>query len=274
MVIKQLVDFFGTVCAYVVVESNNARDENMDKLIFTVLNSMKNTQARQTNNAHEIANAVTPGFKKSYNEEARSLDIYVPGTHNSRAVAELTRSNAVDMSPGTMMVSGRDLDIYVNDLGAIAVQGPQGQDLYTRRGDLSVSADGALVTGSGSLVLGDNGPITVPQGSHISITSNGTVTMVPSGTSQEVAVGRIKLVDTKGQNLIIREDGLYQAPSGELPASAEVKVTPRALEGSNVNVVDSMVRMIALSREYEMTVNMIKHAREIDEASASTMRLN
>ena len=78
MVIKQLVDFFGTVCAYVVVESNNARDENMDKLIFTVLNSMKNTQARQTNNAHEIANVVTPGFKKSYNEEARSLDIYVP----------------------------------------------------------------------------------------------------------------------------------------------------------------------------------------------------
>lgn len=154
------------------------------------------------------------------------------------------------------------------------MQGPEGQDLYTRRGDLSVSANGALVTGSGRLVLGDNGPITVPQGSHISITSNGTVTMIPSGASQEVAVGRIKLVDTKGENLIIREDGLYQGVNGELSASAEVKVTPRALEGSNVNVVDSMVKMIALSREYEMTVNMIKNAREVDAASASTMRLN
>ena len=246
----------------------------MDKLIFTVLNSIKSTQTRQTNNAHEIANVATPGFKKSFSEQASSLDVYVPGTHNSRAMAELKRSNLVDMSPGAMMVSGRALDIYVNDLGAIAVQGPEGQDFYTRRGDLSVSANGALVTGSGSLVLGDNGPITVPQGSHISITSNGTVTMIPSGASQEVAVGRIKLVDTKGENLVIRKDGLYQAVNGELSASAEVKVTPRALEGSNVNVVDSMVKMIALSREYEMTVNMIKNAREVDAASASTMRLN
>lgn len=246
----------------------------MDKMIFTMLNSMKSVQTRQTNNAHEIANVVTPGFKKSFSEQTRSLDVYVPGTHNSRAMPESKASNVVDMNPGAMMVSGRALDIYVNDLGAIAVQGPEGQDLYTRRGDLSVSAEGVLVTGSGSLVLGDNGPITVPQGSNISVTSDGTVNMIPSGDSQEVAVGRIKLVDTKNQDLFIREDGLYQLASGELPASADVRVTPKALEGSNVNVVDSMVRMISLSREYEMSVNMIKNAREVDAASASTMRLN
>jgi flagellar basal-body rod protein FlgF len=183
-------------------------------------------------------------------------------------------NNVVDMTPGALMVSGRDLDIYVNGLGAIAVQGPEGQDLYTRRGDLSVSAAGMLVNGKGDLVLGDSGPITIPEGTNISIANDGTINMVPTGANQEVKVGRIKLVDTTNEIMLIREDGLYQLAQGQLQASAEVKITPKALEGSNVNVVDSMVRMIALSRQYEMSVNMIKNAREVDAASASTMRLN
>jgi len=246
----------------------------MDKMIFTMLNSMMNVQTKQTNNAHEIANVVTPGFKKSYSEQTRSMDVHIPGAHNSRAMPMSRANNVVDMNPGSLMISGRALDIYVNGAGAIAVQGPEGQDLYTRRGDLSVSASGALVTGTGNLVLGDNGPITIPEGTNISISNDGTVNMIPPGASVEVAVGRIKLVDATNQNLLIREDGMYQLAEGELPASANVRVTPKALEGSNVNVVDSMVRMIMLSRQYEMSVNMIKNAREVDAASASTMRLN
>jgi len=172
------------------------------------------------------------------------------------------------------MVSGRALDVYVNTSGAIAVQGPEGQELYTRRGDLTISADGQLMTGTGSLVLGDGGPITVPGGSNISITNDGSVNMIPRGANAEVTVGRIKLVDTKDTEMLIREDGLYQVREGALPASADITLTTKALEGSNVTVVDSMVRMITLSRQYEMSVNMIKNAREVDAASASLMRLN
>jgi flagellar basal-body rod protein FlgF len=246
----------------------------MDKMIFTMLNSMKNVQIKQTNNAHEIANVVTPGFKKSYSEQTKSLDVHIPGAFNSRAMPVSKATNVVDMNPGALMVSGRALDVYVNGLGAIVVQGPDGQDLYTRRGDLSVSAAGMMVTGIGHLVLGDNGPITVPEGTNISIANDGTINMIPTGATQEVKVGRIKLVDTANEKMLIREDGLYQLAQGQLQASAGVKITAKALEGSNVNVVDSMVRMISLSRQYEMSVNMIKNAREVDAASATTMRLN
>ena len=246
----------------------------MDKMIFTMLNSMKNVQTKQSNNAHEIANVVTPGFKKSYSEQTQSRDVHIPGALNSRAMPISKASNVVDMNPGALMVSGRDLDIYVNGLGAIAVQGSDGQDLYTRRGDLSVSAAGMMVTGNGHLVLGDSGPISIPEGTNISIANDGTINMIPTGASQEVKVGRIKLVDTANEKMLIREDGLYQLSQGQLQASAGVTITSKALEGSNVNVVDSMVRMISLSRQYEMSVNMIKNAREVDAASASTMRLN
>jgi flagellar basal-body rod protein FlgF len=234
---------------------------------------MKNVQTKQTNNAHEIANVVTPGFKKSFSEQTRSLDVHIPGAYNSRAMPVSKATNLVNMDPGALMVTGRDLDVYVNGLGAIAVQGPQGQDLYTRRGDLSVAAGGALVTGTGHLVLGDDGPITIPRGTNLSITTNGTVELIPAGGREAVTVGRIKLVDTTGQKLLIKENGLYQPEQGELPASAEITLASKTLEGSNVNVVDSMVRMISLSRQYEMAVNMIKNAREVDAAGASTMRL-
>jgi flagellar basal-body rod protein FlgF len=246
----------------------------MDKMIFTMLNSMKNVQNKQSNNAHEIANVVTPGFKKSYSEQTRSLDVHIPGTFNTRAMPVTNATNVVDMNPGALMVSGRALDVYVNTSGAIAVQGPEGQELYTRRGDLTISADGQLMTGTGSLVLGDGGPITIPGGSNISITNDGSVNMIPQGANAEVTVGRIKLVDTKDTEMLIREDGLYQVREGALPASADITLTTKALEGSNVTVVDSMVRMITLSRQYEMSVNMIKNAREVDAASASLMRLN
>jgi flagellar basal-body rod protein FlgF len=246
----------------------------MDKMIFTMLNSMKNVQTKQTNNAHEIANVVTPGFKKSYSEQTKSLDVHIDGALNSRAMPISKAINVVDMNPGALMISGRSLDIYVNGAGALVVQGPEGQDLYTRRGDLSVSATGNLVTGNGNLVVGDNGPITVPQGTNVTIANDGTVRMMPPGANQEVDVARIKLVDTKGQQMLIREDGLYQLDQGQLPVAGHVRVTPKALEGSNVNVVDSMVRMIQLSRQYEMSVNMIKNAREVDAAGASTMRLS
>ena len=246
----------------------------MDKMIFTMLNSMKNVQTKQTNNAHEIANVVTPGFKKSYSEQTKSLDVHIDGALNSRAMPISKASNVVDMNPGALMISGRSLDVYVNGEGALVVQGPDGQDLYTRRGDLSVSATGNLVTGNGNLVVGDNGPITVPQGTNVTIANDGTVRMMPPGANQEVDVARIKLVDTKGQQMLIREDGLYQIAQGQLPVAGHVRVTPKALEGSNVNVVDSMVRMIQLSRQYEMSVNMIKNAREVDAAGASTMRLS
>lgn len=246
----------------------------MDKMIFTMLNSMKNVQHKQTNNAHEIANVITPGFKKSFSEQTKSLDVHVDGALNSRAMPISKATNIVDMNPGALMISGRALDIYVNDAGALVVQGPEGQELYTRRGDLSVSANGMLVTGTGHLVIGDDGPITVPQGTNISIANDGRVNMIPPGSHLEVQVGRIKLVNTADQDMLIREDGLYQLKKGDLPLDGEIRITPKALEGSNVNAVDAMVRMIQLSRQYEMAVNMIKNAREVDAASASTMRLS
>ena len=70
-------------------------------------------------------------------------------------------------------------------------------------------------------------------------------------------------------------DGLLRLKSGEpAPAAADVLLSTGTLESSNVNIVDSMVDMIELSRRYEMQVKMMKTAGDIEESSASIMRIS
>ena len=76
----------------------------MDKLIFTVLNSIKSTQTRQTNNAHEIANVATPGFKKSLSGHAISLDVYILGMNNVRTMPESKESKPLDINPSVLLI--------------------------------------------------------------------------------------------------------------------------------------------------------------------------
>ncbi|HCH23339.1 MAG TPA: flagellar biosynthesis protein FlgF, partial [Oceanospirillaceae bacterium] len=184
-------------------------------------------------------------------------------------------SNVVDMAPGALMVTGNPMDVYVEGEGALAVVGGNGSELYTRRGDIRIGADKSLVNGRGQVLMDiSGGPIKVPPGSQLEINSEGQVTMMPAGGGDRKQIGALKIVDTAGVVLTNREDGLLESDQPALPVAPEIKVTPKAIEGSSVNAIDSMVRMIELSRQYEMSVNMLKQAREVDSAGASTMRMS
>lgn len=247
----------------------------MDKMIFTMINSLKSIKTKQMYNAHEISNVITPGFKRAFREEVVSRDISVEGSLASRAIPVSSPTNNVDMTPGALMITDRPLDIYVNGEGALAVIADDGSEHYTRRGDLRLNDDGVLVNGRGHVMMDvGGGSIQVPMGSNLSILNDGMVTMIPRGQDQEQVIGQLKLVNTEGVPLKLRVDGLYDSGPEKLPQDAGVLVTSKALEGSSVNAIDSMVRMIELSRQYEMSVNMLKQVREVDTASASTMRLS
>ncbi len=74
-------------------------------------------------------------------------------------------------------------------------------------------------------------------------------------------LGRIKLVNPDPKGLVRGDDGLFRQTSG-LPADNDpaVRVVDGALEGSNVNPVDSMVNMISLARQFEMQMSLLKNA--------------
>lgn len=245
----------------------------MDGLIHVVASGAKEAMLAQAVNAHNLANAPTVGFKADL---IRAESLYVRGEGNETRAYNRVGGIDTDFSIGPMQQTGRDLDIAIDGPGWIAVQAEGGVEGLTRRGDLRINELGQLLNGAGDQILGDNGPIALPPFQSASIGSDGTVSFVPlGGQPQDVAaLDRIKLVNPPTDLLKKNESGQIQRTDGENSfADASVRLSTGMLEQSNVNGVESMVKMIELSREFEQFMKMVTVGEEVDTSSASLMRM-
>jgi len=155
------------------------------------------------------------------------------------------------------------------------VQGRDGREAYTRAGDLRVDPSGILMNGAGHPVLGDGGPLSVPPNSSLVVGGDGTISIVPlgQGPATTATVGRIKLVNPDPQTLVRGEDGLFRNLDGvDAPADANVRLASGALESSNVNVADAMVKMIELGRHFDLQVKAMRAAEENAAAAAQLLK--
>jgi flagellar basal-body rod protein FlgF len=165
----------------------------------------------------------------------------------------------------------------MNGDAMLAVQAADGSEAYTRRGDLKVSDSGLLTTGDGMPVLGDGGPITLPQMDSVSIAKDGSIWGVPQGgdPANPQQVDKLKLVSPVGSSIAKGTDGLFrEVNGGALPDDPLASVTGGSLEGSNVNATSALVQMIEASRAWETQVKMIDTAKQLDDGGASLMRLD
>ena len=244
----------------------------MDRGLYVAMTGAKQIMQAQAVNNHNIANISTVGFRADQVAFASS-PIYGPGY--------ATRVNAVagdagtDFSMGTMENTGGNLDIAVNGKGFIAVRGKDGQEAYTRAGDLRVSPNGELTTVSGLPVLSESGPITLPPFTSVSIGGDGTISVVPQGSAPYAVTqaDRIKLVNPATSDLQKGEDGLLRTKSGaKLKSDDSVSVTSGELESSNVNAAQSLINMIELQRLYEFQIKSI-NSTDTNEQSAERLML-
>ncbi|NRB38154.1 MAG: flagellar basal body rod protein FlgF [Pseudomonadales bacterium] len=244
----------------------------MDKALYIGMTAAKQTMQAQALNSHNLANVSTTGFRQDFTA-AREAQIAGSG-HNSRANV-LVYGIASNMTPGAVNTTGNTLDVAIRGNGWIAVQAPDGSEAYTRRGDLQVGLSGLLETAAGHLVLGDSGPVAVPEYSSISIGSDGTVSIVPKGQSSAVtaSVDRIKLVELDNNELRKDKTGLFKTNDGlEREASANVQLVSGALESSNVNGTEAMVTMIQLARQFELQIKLMDKTQEMAQASEKLLR--
>ena len=122
-----------------------------------------------------------------------------------------------NFSPGAMQTTGRDLDVAINGEGLIAVQGEDGKEAYTRAGDLRITPEGLLRTGTGLQVMGQDGPITIPPSEKLTIGSDGTISIVPMGAGNATTLqvlDRIKLVKPEMKDMEKLGDGLMHPKDG------------------------------------------------------------
>ncbi len=247
----------------------------MDELVYVAMNGARQLERAQAITSHNLANASTVGFRAELHG-FEDVDITGPG-FESRVNTAVTHGG-YSSAKGSNIATGNEMDVAVNGSGWLAVQAPDGSEAYTKAGDLRVTALGMITNGRGLPVMGDAGsPLSVPPYSSLTIGNDGTVSIVPKGQgAQSIAtVGRLKLVDPPAADLEKGVDGLIRMKDGsEALPDADVSVTTGVLEGSNVNVVDALVTMIGISRQYEMQIKLIDSASENAQAAASMMSLS
>lgn len=247
----------------------------MDKLIYTAMTGATQALEQQATTSQNLANANTSGFRAQI-DSFQAIPVMGPGALKTRTqVSNATVGSSFLMGPLTQ--TGRELDVALQGPGWIAIKAEDGSEAYTRNGAFEVSPTGILITQAGLQVVGDGGPITIPPDAKLIVGKDGTLsTLVPGLVPATVnALGRIKLVNPPEDNLVRGDDGLFRLKQGGVAQlDPNLHIVGGALEGSNVNLVESMVRMVNLARSYDTQIAMIKTAQENAAKSSQIMNLN
>lgn len=245
----------------------------MDRMLYLAMSAAKETLIAQANNSNNLANVNTPGFLEDLNQ-FRSMPVYGQG-YPTRVYALGERPSS-NFDKGSIQATGNPLDLAIRGEGYFAVQAADGSEAYTRRADLQVDANGLVTNGQGLPLIGNSGPIALPPYERLEIATDGTITILPEGATPDALaiLDRIKMVNPGNAELIKGDDGLLRLRGGdEADADAATELVTGAIESSNVNASDALVTMIELARKFEMQVKMMKTSEELDNASASLMRL-
>ncbi|NDV13036.1 flagellar basal-body rod protein FlgF [Crenobacter caeni] len=232
----------------------------MDRMLYVAMNGAKHVELQQSTTAHNLANVHTNGYKA---DQVAFRALPVVGDGSPTRVYQVDHTVGHDLSQGSLQQTGNERDFALSGEGFFAVTAPDGAEAYTRDGGFVLDEAGVMRTRSGLPIVGDGGPIAVPENSRVLIGRDGTVSAVPvdGGDRQAQEVGRIKLVNPGARAVYKGEDGLFRLSAGGIaPQDDTVKVVSGALEASNVNAVESLVQMISHARHYDLTVKLMQTA--------------
>ncbi|HTS05830.1 MAG TPA: flagellar basal-body rod protein FlgF [Candidatus Eisenbacteria bacterium] len=154
-------------------------------------------------------------------------------------------AGATDLESGSLTATGNPLDLAVAGKGFFVVQS-SGGTLYTRNGGFHRTLDGRLVTAAGDPVLGEDGPIQLPNG-VFAVAADGTISV------DGAIAARLRIAEfAPNTELAAAGKALYAAPTGsELPAASS-SIRQGMIEQSNVSPVEGGVQLITIQRNAEM----------------------
>jgi len=211
--------------------------------VYSALSGMQSRLEDLDRLASDLANVGTSGYKTergaTFVAERQSFKNVLDA-----AVDVTAGGTRLDLSPGSIGTTGRDLDAAIEGAGFFVMNTPAG-DRYTRDGAFVRRGDGTLTSGDGSPIMGTAGPIKVGTGT-IAIAEDGTV------KAGDVIAGKLKVMQFASEDDIEREKGSrFRAKPGVTPTVATVRIMGGSLEKSNVTVVDRMVALTEVQRSFE-----------------------
>jgi flagellar basal-body rod protein FlgF len=159
-----------------------------------------------------------------------------------------------NLSEGAIKTTGNTFDVAIRGDGYFVVEKQDGTSNYTRNGSFTMDATGQLVTQAGDPVMSNGGaPIFfTPQDTNITISADGTI------STNNGVIGRLRVVSFEdGQDLKLEQGGLLSTDQAPQDIQRPT-VVQGALEGSNIQPVIEMARMIEVHRTYDSVKNFIE----------------
>lgn len=223
----------------------------MIKGIYSAASAMLPQATKQNAIANNVANIGTSGFKRDsvfYQEFTKATSAFKRSGY-PEWFREKVEKTYIDFSQGQFQQTNRPLDVGIYGDGFFTISTPQGIR-YTRNGEFSLNTQGILVNSTGDPVMGEGGPITIPQeAKEISISSEGEILV--DGAS----IDRLKIVNFSKPYQLVRERAgsifMTKPDAREMPVEASTTINQGVLESSNSLGIREMVDMVELYRSYE-----------------------
>lgn len=211
--------------------------------------------------AHNIANAATTGYRQQGLVFSEYVTSIAGGESASMAAA---RVKMTSNAQGILTPTGNALDLAIEGDGYFQIDTPNGLRL-TRAGAFNVNSVGDIVTSDGYLVLDPGGaPINVLPGSaDVMIAADGTISL------GDRFLGQIGVVSVPENANLQRETGVLFSTDAPVTVATDGKVLQGHLEGSNVDAISQLTRMIEVQRAYELGQKLLDMD---DERSRSTLQ--
>jgi flagellar basal-body rod protein FlgF len=227
----------------------------MDNAGYTTLTRQAGLLREMQVVANNIANMSTTGYRREgliFSEHVQALDDGGPSISMANGDSWMT-----DERQGPLTMTRGTYDFAIEGEGFFAVMTPDGERL-TRAGSFTPDADGNLVAPDGAQLLDAGGtPINVPPGTvAVTLASDGTLAADGQPIAEVGLFRPVNPLDLKRQ-----EGTRFEAPSGREPVEFP-KVVQGFLEGSNVNPVSEITRMIQVQRAYELGQNFLNSEDE------------
>ncbi len=245
--------------------------------MLTALNSGESGVAAQQRAldliANNIANVSTPGYKEAVPDFADLIyrQIRMDQPPNQAPLVgqgvRVTGTHAV-FTGGTLIATGRPLDLAIEGNGFFQVTTADGQSAYTRDGTLQVSPDGRLVTSGGQVL---EPQISVPAGAEVSITADGRILAKLNQQGTVRQIGQITLTTFPNPPALTKiGDSLYQpnsnsgAPIVGAPSTGQFgSIRQGYQESANVDLANAMTAMLEAQRAYQLNARVVTNADQM-----------
>lgn len=220
-------------------------EDAMDPLTILAAGGMQARLESLDMLANNLANTETSGYKTD-REFYNLYQSAEAGADEDATTLPVIERTWTDFSAGTLRATGNPLDLALSGNGFFAVDGPAGT-LYTRNGNLRVSASGALVTSEGYAVR-------TVSGGRLQVQPSGPLEVSGDGAVRQngQTLGQIAVASFADNSVLMKHGSSYFESTAPSQPAAGTEVEQGKLEASNVGPAESAVRLVAVMRQFEM----------------------